>query len=51
MNAAGVQLEHEETGDDGAGDSASIFLDGFGHVAPALRSDTKMGQRPIATVP
>ena len=43
VNAAGVQLEDKETRGDGAGVGGSIvLLDGFGHVAPALRPDAKL---------
>jgi hypothetical protein len=43
VNAAGVQLKHKETREDGARLSASIvLLDGFRHVAPVWRSDAKL---------
>jgi len=42
VNAAGVRLKEEQTRDDGAGGSASIFLfDGFRHLAPVWRSGAK----------
>jgi hypothetical protein len=43
VNAAGVQLKNKETRGDGAGASASIVLfDGFRHMAPVWRFDTKL---------
>src|ERR1700730_1294435 len=49
VNAAGVQLKHKETRNDGGGADASarasasiVLLGGFRHVAPVWRSDAKL---------